>query len=254
MLSGTIRLYDGKRWIDGTPGDFLFVPEGGIHAFKNESGKPASMLILFAPGAPREDYFETTARTAAGLVMSEGREDRVLPAARHVLGLTAGSTELRTSDRASQGAIEECPGGARNLGGRHVGRVGELVDAADERRTRRVEPQDLGSFPEAGRRVPPARHEGCDDVGIEPAGQVQAGNEVSCGSAGHRSPSADIPGRRFVEGGEQAVDHRPAPFRLVDLRAHPLAGRVAAISEGQPVAAAAHLRQLARASSQEGAA
>jgi quercetin dioxygenase-like cupin family protein len=71
MLSGTIRLYDGKRWIDGAPGDFLFVPEGGIHAFKNESGAPASMLILFAPGASREDYFETTARLAGGLVLTE---------------------------------------------------------------------------------------------------------------------------------------------------------------------------------------
>ncbi|HEY6594335.1 MAG TPA: cupin, partial [Asanoa sp.] len=40
------------------PGDFLYVPEGGIHAFRNESGEPASMLILFAPGAPREGYFE----------------------------------------------------------------------------------------------------------------------------------------------------------------------------------------------------
>ena len=34
------------------------MPEGGIHAFRNESGAEASMLILFAPGAPREDYFE----------------------------------------------------------------------------------------------------------------------------------------------------------------------------------------------------
>jgi mannose-6-phosphate isomerase-like protein (cupin superfamily) len=58
VLSGTVRLYDGKRWIDGTAGDFLFVPEGGVHAFRNESGEPASMLILFAPGAPREGYFE----------------------------------------------------------------------------------------------------------------------------------------------------------------------------------------------------
>jgi quercetin dioxygenase-like cupin family protein len=71
VLSGTVRLYDGKRWIDGTPGDFLFVPEGGIHAFRNESGAPASMLILFAPGAPREEYFETTARLAGGLVLSD---------------------------------------------------------------------------------------------------------------------------------------------------------------------------------------
>ncbi|HEY3010398.1 MAG TPA: cupin domain-containing protein [Micromonosporaceae bacterium] len=58
ILSGTVRLYDGQRWIDATPGDFCYVPEGGIHAFKNESGEPASMLILFAPGAPREGYFE----------------------------------------------------------------------------------------------------------------------------------------------------------------------------------------------------
>jgi mannose-6-phosphate isomerase-like protein (cupin superfamily) len=58
ILSGTVRLYDGARWIDATPGDFLYVPEGGVHAFKNESGEPASMLLLFAPGAPREAYFE----------------------------------------------------------------------------------------------------------------------------------------------------------------------------------------------------
>jgi quercetin dioxygenase-like cupin family protein len=61
VLSGTVRLYDGARWLDGKPGDFLYVPEGGIHAFDNDSGAPASMLILFAPGAPREPYFETLA-------------------------------------------------------------------------------------------------------------------------------------------------------------------------------------------------
>jgi hypothetical protein len=36
----------------------MFVPEGGIHGFRNDSGEPASMLILFAPGAPRESYME----------------------------------------------------------------------------------------------------------------------------------------------------------------------------------------------------
>lgn len=71
VLSGTIRLYDGTRWIDGRPGDFLFVPEGGIHGFQNESGAAASMLILFAPGAPREEYFETLARVSDGLALSD---------------------------------------------------------------------------------------------------------------------------------------------------------------------------------------
>jgi mannose-6-phosphate isomerase-like protein (cupin superfamily) len=64
VLSGSVQLYDGKRWVEGTPGDFLYVPEGGLHAFRNESGEPASMLILFAPGAPREDYFERVGQAA----------------------------------------------------------------------------------------------------------------------------------------------------------------------------------------------
>ena len=74
ILTGAVRLFDGLQWVEGGPGDFLFVPEGGIHGFRNESGEPASMLILFAPGAPREDYFETLARVAAGLVQSEEEE------------------------------------------------------------------------------------------------------------------------------------------------------------------------------------
>jgi mannose-6-phosphate isomerase-like protein (cupin superfamily) len=64
VISGTVRLLDGATWIDGRPGDFLYVPAGGIHGFRNESGEPASMLILFAPGAPREAYFEGLAEIA----------------------------------------------------------------------------------------------------------------------------------------------------------------------------------------------
>lgn len=64
ILSGTIRIYDGRRWVDTSTTDFVHVPAGGIHAFRNESGAPASMLIHFAPGAPREGYFEGTARFA----------------------------------------------------------------------------------------------------------------------------------------------------------------------------------------------
>lgn len=58
VLSGTLKLYDGRDWVDGHPGDFLYVPPGGIHGFRNEADEPASTLMLFAPGAPRESYFE----------------------------------------------------------------------------------------------------------------------------------------------------------------------------------------------------
>ncbi|MFI7675488.1 cupin domain-containing protein [Actinophytocola sp. NPDC049390] len=64
VLDGTVRLYDGERWVNAVKGDFLYVPENGIHAFRNDTDEPASMLILFAPGAPREKYFLESAEIA----------------------------------------------------------------------------------------------------------------------------------------------------------------------------------------------
>ena len=58
ILDGTVRLYDGEQWVDAKQGDFLHVPQGGLHAFRNDSDAPAEMLLLFTPGAPREEYFE----------------------------------------------------------------------------------------------------------------------------------------------------------------------------------------------------
>jgi mannose-6-phosphate isomerase-like protein (cupin superfamily) len=58
ILSGVMSIYDGTRWIEAQPHDWVHVPIGGIHGFKNRSGEPASMLLHFSPGAPREGYFE----------------------------------------------------------------------------------------------------------------------------------------------------------------------------------------------------
>lgn len=60
VLSGQVRLFDGGSWVTAGPGDFLYVPEGGVHGFRG--GDRASMLLMFSPGGPREDYFETLAR------------------------------------------------------------------------------------------------------------------------------------------------------------------------------------------------
>ncbi|OEV04336.1 cupin domain-containing protein [Streptomyces oceani] len=64
VLSGTVSLFNGEEWTSATAGDFLYVPVGGLHAFRNDSNEPASMLLLFSPGAPREDYFENLAEMA----------------------------------------------------------------------------------------------------------------------------------------------------------------------------------------------
>jgi mannose-6-phosphate isomerase-like protein (cupin superfamily) len=65
ILGGTVRFYNGEKWVDAEQGDFLYVPQGGLHAFHNAEDAPAEMLLLFTPGAPREDYFERVAHVTA---------------------------------------------------------------------------------------------------------------------------------------------------------------------------------------------
>jgi mannose-6-phosphate isomerase-like protein (cupin superfamily) len=82
VVSGSVELFDGSSFVPGRPGDFLYVPERGVHGFRNVSGEDASILILFAPGGPREDYFrELTARLAAKV--DAGPEERAAFLARH---------------------------------------------------------------------------------------------------------------------------------------------------------------------------
>jgi quercetin dioxygenase-like cupin family protein len=82
VMEGTVRLFNGESWIDAVKGDFLYVPQGGIHAFSNESGAPARMLILFAPAPPREEYFRELADIrSSGRTMTD--EDWLEVWARH---------------------------------------------------------------------------------------------------------------------------------------------------------------------------
>ena len=70
ILAGTVTLGDGEKTFDAQAGDHLYVPPGGLHSFKNHSDEPASMLLLFSPGAPREGYFEGLLEIAEGKEMS----------------------------------------------------------------------------------------------------------------------------------------------------------------------------------------
>jgi mannose-6-phosphate isomerase-like protein (cupin superfamily) len=65
VLEGAVAFYDGLRWVTAGAGDFIYVPRNGVHAFRNDGDGPASMLILFAPGEPRERYFAALAEIAA---------------------------------------------------------------------------------------------------------------------------------------------------------------------------------------------
>jgi quercetin dioxygenase-like cupin family protein len=46
ILSGTVALYDGASWAEGTAGDLHDVPEGGIHAFRNADPDTPARLVV----------------------------------------------------------------------------------------------------------------------------------------------------------------------------------------------------------------
>ncbi len=75
VLDGHVTIYDGKGWVKCGAGDYVHVPAGGLHGFRNEDG-PARMLLHFAPGAPREPYFEGLAGGVAD--WSEERYDEFM--------------------------------------------------------------------------------------------------------------------------------------------------------------------------------
>lgn len=56
VLSGEVMVYDDGNGVPATPGTAINLPKGSRHWFKNESEKPAEMLILVAP-AGIEDMF-----------------------------------------------------------------------------------------------------------------------------------------------------------------------------------------------------
>lgn len=58
VLEGEVAIYIGERRHVAAAGMFVNVPVGTLHAFKNESDKPARMLLSVAPAGLEQMFFE----------------------------------------------------------------------------------------------------------------------------------------------------------------------------------------------------
>jgi mannose-6-phosphate isomerase-like protein (cupin superfamily) len=61
VISGRLAVMSGTDWAVLSSGDFAHVPVNGVHAFQAVGDEIARFLILFVPGAPREEYFRRLA-------------------------------------------------------------------------------------------------------------------------------------------------------------------------------------------------
>jgi len=56
ILEGEVTFYVEDQILVGRPGDSFHVKRGTLHRFKNESGKPAKMLVWVAPAGLEEMF------------------------------------------------------------------------------------------------------------------------------------------------------------------------------------------------------
>ena len=60
ILEGVVSFFVDGKWTDAGPGDTVFAPRNGVHAFRNQTDKPTRMLIHTAP-AGFEHFFDEAA-------------------------------------------------------------------------------------------------------------------------------------------------------------------------------------------------
>ena len=73
VLDGEITFQIGEQRLVATAGMFANMPIGSLHSFKNETGKPAKMLISVAPAGLEQMFFEV------GLLLTEGATTALPP-------------------------------------------------------------------------------------------------------------------------------------------------------------------------------
>jgi quercetin dioxygenase-like cupin family protein len=64
VVEGEVSIRLGDDWITAGVGDFVNVPRGTVHCFKNESSATVRMILTFTP-AGMEKFFEDTLERAA---------------------------------------------------------------------------------------------------------------------------------------------------------------------------------------------
>jgi quercetin dioxygenase-like cupin family protein len=73
VLDGEVTFRSGEETVTAGPGAFLNMPIGVAHSFKNESDRPARMIITVAPAGLERMFFEV------GVELPEGSTDALPP-------------------------------------------------------------------------------------------------------------------------------------------------------------------------------
>jgi quercetin dioxygenase-like cupin family protein len=88
ILEGSITVEADGRTFQASPGDFIHIPRGTVHSFRNEGTVDAKALIVISPAGPagmqrffEESFFLVTDRLASPPPVTEELMGRMMAAA-----------------------------------------------------------------------------------------------------------------------------------------------------------------------------
>ena len=88
VLQGSVTIQAAGRTFQASPGDFMHIPRGTVHTFKNDGKVDAKFLVIISPAGPagmqrffEESFFPATDRSAAPPLMTEELLGRMMAAA-----------------------------------------------------------------------------------------------------------------------------------------------------------------------------
>lgn len=87
VLDGTFEIVLGDTAAEYTTGDYIFVPRGSVHAFRNTGTAPARMLIVNSPGGLHERFFAESGVPFGSNAPAPGFEEILASAARYGIEL-----------------------------------------------------------------------------------------------------------------------------------------------------------------------
>jgi quercetin dioxygenase-like cupin family protein len=77
LLSGELEFLDGDHAFTAHAGDFVHVPRGTRHRFKNKGVHPAKMIFLFTPGGPDEGFIDLFPKAVPGELPGPPTEEQI---------------------------------------------------------------------------------------------------------------------------------------------------------------------------------
>lgn len=88
LLQGTVTIQADGRTFHASPGDFIHIPRGTVHSFRNDGTVDARLLTTVSPAGPAglekffaESFYPATDRSASPPLITEELMGRIMAAA-----------------------------------------------------------------------------------------------------------------------------------------------------------------------------